>query len=111
MSHDIQNKAARLFASSVLSGNMNSALATAPASAGNKDRHPLYFLRMERGLTLNDLAEMAGLCHASVSNYERGIYAPSIREAFKLAIALDTTVDRLFGIPYKRNAREELGAR
>ena len=120
MSRDIQNKAARLFASSVLSGTMNSALATVLVSVGSCernghekdcDKHPLYFFRRARGWTGAELAKAAGVSQGCISQYELGQKTPHIDIAFRLALALETTVDRLFGIPYKRNAREELAAR
>lgn len=87
---------------------MTSAPVTVRVSVGKSidDKHPLYFLRTERGWSVDDLAEMAQVSHGAILNWERGTHPPRLREAFRLAVALETTVDRLFSIPYKREARE-----
>ena len=76
-----------------------------------EDRHPLYFFRTAKGLSLKALAGMIGSHDHTILDIERGDVRPGIEMAFKLALALETTVDKLFGVPYKRNAREELAAR
>lgn len=70
-----------------------------------RDWHPLYWLRTERGWTLRELADRSGLAPFQIQAYERGSTMPRIDSAFKLAQALGVTVDKLFGIPWKRAAR------
>jgi transcriptional regulator with XRE-family HTH domain len=54
-------------------------------------------LRHEAGLTLEALAQASGLTRSYVSKIERGLSAPSVGVALKLAQALDVPVERLFG--------------
>lgn len=54
-------------------------------------------LRQEAGLTLEALAQSTGLTRSYVSKVERGLSAPSVGVAIKLAQALDVPVERLFG--------------
>lgn len=53
-------------------------------------------LRESKGLKQKDLAEKVGLSTPSISYYERGRKKPSMNNAFKIAQALDTTIDGLF---------------
>lgn len=50
---------------------------------------------------------MAGVASSQIYHWENGTVQPKIGNAFRLALALDVTVDFLFGIPYKRMARED----
>lgn len=54
-------------------------------------------LRMQRGLTLEQLAQRSGLTRSYVSKVERSISTPSISSAMGLAEALEVSVERLFG--------------
>lgn len=57
----------------------------------------LKFLRVQSGLTLEDLARDSGLTKSYLSKVERGVSSPSIESALNIAKALGVTVDRLFG--------------
>ncbi|SAI74738.1 transcriptional regulator [Bordetella ansorpii] len=57
----------------------------------------LKLLRVQAGLTLEQLAQACGLSRSYLSKVERGISTPSIETAFKLSHALGVNVDRLFG--------------
>ncbi|WP_312524997.1 XRE family transcriptional regulator [Comamonas sp.] len=57
----------------------------------------LKFLRVQSGMTLEDLARDSGLTRSYLSKVERGISTPSIESAFAISKALGVTVDRLFG--------------
>lgn len=70
------------------------------------DRHPLYWFRKERDMSMAVLAGLSGLTPTQISLYERGLCIPGIDAAFRLAMALDVSVDRLFGVPYKMMARQ-----
>lgn len=59
----------------------------------------LKLLRVQAGLTLEQLAQTCGLTRSYLSKVERGVSTPSIETAFKLAHALGVNVDRLFGKP------------
>ncbi|MFJ3463432.1 helix-turn-helix domain-containing protein [Achromobacter spanius] len=59
----------------------------------------LKLLRVQAGLTLEQLAQACGLTRSYLSKVERGISTPSIETAFKLSHALGVNVDRLFGKP------------
>jgi len=54
-------------------------------------------LRVQRGLTLEQLALKSGLTRSYLSKVERGISNPSIESALGIAAALDMTVEQLFG--------------
>jgi len=59
----------------------------------------LKVLRFQRGLTLEDVAQRAGLTRSYLSKVERGLSTPSIESALAIAKALGVTVDHLFGRP------------
>lgn len=53
--------------------------------------------RAKKGLTQMQLACEIGCEQGLVSQYERGVYTPSLHNALRLARALGTTVEALFG--------------
>ena len=53
-------------------------------------------VRRQRGLTLEQLAQLTGLTKSYLSKIERGHSTPSIAVALKVARALDVDVGRLF---------------
>ena len=57
----------------------------------------LKFLRVQSGLTLEQLATDSGLTRSYLSKLERGLSSPSIGSALKIAEALGTSLDRLYG--------------
>ena len=57
----------------------------------------LKFLRVQSGMTLEDLARDSGLTRSYLSKIERGVSTPSIDSALSIAKALGVTVERLFG--------------
>lgn len=57
----------------------------------------LKYLRVQSGLTLENLARDSGLTRSYLSKIERGVSTPSIESALNIARALGVTVDRLFG--------------
>lgn len=62
----------------------------------------LKLLRIQAGLTLEQLAQRCGLTRSYLSKVERGLSTPSIETALKLANALGVKVDKLFGAPEKK---------
>ncbi len=52
-------------------------------------------LRAKKGLNGVKLAEMLGVSHATVVNWEKGKKIPSVLNALDLAKALDTTVEQI----------------
>ena len=54
-------------------------------------------LRVQRGLTLEQLALGSGLTRSYLSKVERGISTPSIESALRIAAALGISVEKLFG--------------
>lgn len=54
-------------------------------------------LRVQRGLTLEQLAQRSSLTRSYLSKIERGISMPSIESALGVAAALDISVEKLFG--------------
>lgn len=61
--------------------------------------------RGELGLTLEGLAERAGVSRAMLSEIERGVKTPTIRTLSQIAAGLGTTVGQLIG---EAPARDEL---
>lgn len=62
-------------------------------------------LRLERGLTRQQLAEAVGVHYQTIGYLERGEYSPSLILAFKIANALDVEIPELFSIkPFKKGA-------
>ena len=59
----------------------------------------LKLLRVQSGMTLEQLATDSGLTRSYLSKLERGLSSPSIGSALKIAEALGTTLDRLYGQP------------
>ena len=57
----------------------------------------LRLARRARGLSQQQLAEMAGVSRQAISLWESGQSHPSLRAAFALASALGMTVEELFG--------------
>lgn len=53
--------------------------------------------RAKKGLTQMQIADVLGCQQGLVSQYERGVYTPSLHNALLLARALGTTVEDLFG--------------
>lgn len=58
----------------------------------------LRVARAERGLSQEQLAELAGVTRQTISSIETGQYVPSALLAFILADRLDKPVDELFNL-------------
>lgn len=54
-------------------------------------------MREARGLTQAELAQRIGKHQPNIARLESGRFEPSLRTALALAVALDTTVEDLFG--------------
>lgn len=52
--------------------------------------------RTQKGLLQLELADFCGVSRQTVNAIENNKYDPTLELAFKLALALDTTVDHLF---------------
>jgi transcriptional regulator with XRE-family HTH domain len=57
----------------------------------------IAFLRRQHGMTLDQLADAAGLTKSYVSKVERGLSVPSISTALKIAGTFDLSVGQLLG--------------
>lgn len=55
-------------------------------------------LRIERGLSRQELADAVGVHYQTVGYLERGEYSPSLSLALRLAATLDTEVDDIFSL-------------
>ncbi len=53
-------------------------------------------LRAQKGLTQQELADLAGVSRQTIISLERGRYNPSITLAFRLARLFGVTVEDLF---------------
>jgi transcriptional regulator with XRE-family HTH domain len=58
--------------------------------------------RKTRGLTQVELAEKLGLSQVAVANYERGVRKPDVEMVPKIAHALGTSIEALFGLEGKK---------
>ncbi|MCW6700735.1 helix-turn-helix transcriptional regulator [Anaerococcus sp. NML200537] len=52
--------------------------------------------RTEKGLLQQELADICGVSRQTVNAIENNKYDPTLELAFKLALALETTIDELF---------------
>lgn len=68
----------------------------------------LKLLRKKLGITLEALAETAGMTKSYLSKVERGLNTPSIAAALKLARALNVNVEELFAEDQPGQARYSL---
>ena len=59
-------------------------------------RTKLKEIRLAKGLSRADLAEIVGISVRFISFLEMGLRKPSISVAFKIANALGTSVDEIF---------------
>ena len=55
----------------------------------------LKAIREEKGISVNRLAELAGLTHVGILNIESGKRSPQLRTALKIADALDIRISDL----------------
>ncbi|MEM9305042.1 MAG: helix-turn-helix transcriptional regulator [Pseudomonadota bacterium] len=67
---------------------------------GGKEKVPFHnrlaMLRAERGLSRKDLAEQTGIHYQTIGYIERREYNPTLDLAFRLAKALDVSLDAIF---------------
>jgi DNA-binding XRE family transcriptional regulator len=62
-------------------------------------------LRISRGLTRQQLADVVGVHYQTIGYLERGEYSPSLILALKIAKALDAEIPEIFSIkPFKRGS-------
>ncbi len=66
-------------------------------STGVSIAERMSFLRKQRAVTLERLAETSGLTKSYLSKVERGLSVPSISTAMKIAESLDLSVGQLLG--------------
>lgn len=59
--------------------------------------HKLKNLRLEKDVTLEELAQSIGSSRSLLSKYERGASEPGLRQLKKLADFYDVSLDYLFG--------------
>jgi putative transcriptional regulator len=59
-------------------------------------RNRIRELRVERGLTQEDLAQAVGVSRQSINSIERGRYIPSLQLALRFARFFLCTTDELF---------------
>lgn len=63
----------------------------------------IKLLRVERGITQEDLAIDLGVNRSTISEIERGTFNPSLKLAFAIANYFGTTVDYVFSILEENN--------
>ena len=54
--------------------------------------------RARRGLTQAQLAELVGVSRKTINTVENGVFVPSTVLSLRLAMALGTTVEKLFSL-------------
>jgi transcriptional regulator with XRE-family HTH domain len=62
----------------------------------DQKRLKLYDVRVERGLSMFQVAAATGLSAGQLSNYERGMREPLLSTAIRLAKFFNTPVEELF---------------
>jgi len=77
-----------------------------PAGSAENVRNRVRDLRIEQGLTQEQLGQVVGLTRQSIIAIERGRFTPSIHTVLMLARALETSVDKLFWLT---GSDEEIG--
>jgi transcriptional regulator with XRE-family HTH domain len=55
-------------------------------------------VRLKRGVTQQQLSEIAGMSEAYISNLEHGLKVPSLTTVLRLAVALDCKVTDFVGV-------------
>lgn len=53
-------------------------------------------VRMEKGLSQTELAQMVGVSRNTISSIETGVFSPTAKLALVLSIALDKKFEELF---------------
>lgn len=67
-----------------------------PAGNASNIENRVRALRLERGLTQDQLGQAVGLTRQSIIAIEKGRFTPSIHTVLMLARELDTAVENLF---------------
>ncbi len=62
-------------------------------------------LREEKGFTQKEIANLLGVTHTAISNYEKGIREPNIKNLIKLADIFGCSLDELLReeVPEEKN--------
>ena len=88
------------------------------AKSGNKatEEFPIYnrlkVLRVERGLSRQELAEALGINYQTVGYVERGDYHPSLELAFRIGEFFGLPIEAIFSRePFKPLSQEVYGSR
>lgn len=63
-------------------------------------------MRIQRGLTQEELADKAGVSRQTISGIESGQYGPSLSVALRIARALNSTLDSLFWLQQEEQIQE-----
>lgn len=61
--------------------------------------HRLKVARVDRKMNQKQLSEKSGVDINSIARYELGETVPGLDKAYKIAIALDKSIDDLVGLP------------
>ena len=59
-------------------------------------------LRIDRGVTQEDLAQAVGVSRQTIIALEKGKYTPSIMLALKIAVFFKAPVEKIFTITYEK---------
>jgi putative transcriptional regulator len=69
---------------------------------GETIKNTVSLLRIEKGLTQEDLATKIGVTRQTIIALEKGNYIPSVLLALKVAKIFKTEVDKIFTIRYEK---------
>lgn len=78
-------------------------------SRARSQQHPVAARRKARGWSQDELSVKAGVPRSSVSAIEAGRLTPSVTAALAVAMALECSVEELFGAGKQEKAAEEAG--
>lgn len=66
-------------------------------------KNRVYELRKKKGMTLQQLADKAGISKTAINNFERGETCPTVDTLARLAEALGVSVDKLLDRKAKKD--------
>lgn len=61
--------------------------------------------RLQKGISQRELGRRIGYCRSVISDWERGFIVPSLKNAFRLARALDTLAESLYLGLYSKSSQ------
>ena len=64
--------------------------------------------RLAKGLTQQQLAELAHVTSRTIISLEKGQYSPSLMLAYKLSLILDSSMEKLFCLAENKRSEDQI---